>query len=398
LVQELCGRGQGRELRLECLTAAEVAAYVAGRLGGPVAAALTEVVAKRTDGNALFMVNIVEHLVQQGAVVRRAGQWTLREGIEALEVSLPAGLRELLLRRIEALAPEARRVLEAASVVGEAFAVAAVAAGVQGPMEDVEAVCDGLAAQRHFLDDIGLMVWPDGTRSGGYRFQHALYRQVLYERLGTMRCVQLHGRIGARLEGGYGAQAGEIATQLAVHFERGGEVQRAVHYWQQAGDTATRRNAYHEAITALTKVRTLLATLPESPERNRHELTLLLNLGELLLIAKGLGAPEAGEVYTQARTLCQQVGEPRQLFQVLRGLYRFHGTQAQLSTAGELSQQLLDLAQHQADRDLVLEGYMAMGSVAIPRGDLVTARAHLEHSLRLCDSHLPPPLFQGRKC
>ena len=164
LVQELCGRGQAEELRLEFLTAEDVAAYVTGRLGGPVAAPLTALVAARTDGNALFMVNIVEHLVQQGLVVRQAGKWTLREGAEAPVASLPEGLRQLLLRRIEALAPEARRVLEAASVVGETFAVAAVAAGVQCAIEDVEAVCEGLAAQRHFLDDTGWTVWPDGTQ------------------------------------------------------------------------------------------------------------------------------------------------------------------------------------------------------------------------------------------
>ena len=109
MVQELCGRGQGRELRLEFLTAAEVAAYVAGRLGGPVGAQLTALVAARTDGNALFMVNIVEHLVQQGVVVRRAGQWTLREEAETPGAGLPEGLRELLLRRIEALSPAASR-------------------------------------------------------------------------------------------------------------------------------------------------------------------------------------------------------------------------------------------------------------------------------------------------
>jgi predicted ATPase len=166
MVQELCGRGQGVDLQLEFLSAADVAAYVAGRLGGPVAASLTAFVYQRTDGNALFMVNIVEHLVQQGAVVRQAGQWTLREGAEAPEASLPVGLRGLLLRRIEALPPATRRVLEAASVVGEAFAVAAVAAGVQAPLEDVEAVCAGLAAQRHFLDDVGWTVWPDATSGG----------------------------------------------------------------------------------------------------------------------------------------------------------------------------------------------------------------------------------------
>src|SRR4029450_12658513 len=159
----------------------------------------------------------------------------------------------------------------------------------------VEAVCDELAAQRHVLDDTGWTVWPDSTRGGAYRFQHALYRQVLYERLGTMRGVQLHGRIGARLEGGYGAQAGEIAAQLAVHFERGGEVQRAVHYWQQAGDTATRRNAYHEAVASLTKGLTLLATLPDSPERIQYELTLRLARGEPLIAVKGWAAPEVQE-------------------------------------------------------------------------------------------------------
>jgi predicted ATPase len=221
MVQELCGRGQGVDLQLEFLSVADVAAYVTGRLGGPVADALPAFIYARTDGNALFLVNIVEHLVQQGAVVRRAGQWTLREGAETAGASLPAGLHGLLLRRIEALPPATRRVLEAASVVGETFAVAAVAAGAQGPSEDVDAVCTELVAQRHILDDAGWTVWPDATSGGQYRFQHALYRQVLYEELGTARRVQLHQYIGTRLEAGYGAQAGEIAAQLAVHFERG---------------------------------------------------------------------------------------------------------------------------------------------------------------------------------
>ena len=94
-----------------------------------------------------------------------------------------------------------------------------------------------------------------------------------------------------------------------MHFERGGETHRAVHYWQQVGDNAARRNAYHEAIAALRKGLALLATLPESPERIRRELTLQLALGELLRATGGDGAPEVGEAYTRAYALCQQVGE-----------------------------------------------------------------------------------------
>ena len=71
IVQELCGRGQAVERRLELLLAEDVAVYVAGRLGGPVAAPLTAFIHARTEGHALFMVNIVAHLVQQGWVVRR---------------------------------------------------------------------------------------------------------------------------------------------------------------------------------------------------------------------------------------------------------------------------------------------------------------------------------------
>jgi predicted ATPase len=386
MVQELCGRGQAVDLRIEFLSAADVAAYVAGRLGGPVAATLTTCIYARTDGNALFMVNIVEHLVQQGVVVRQGGQWTLREGAEAQVASLSTGLRELLLRRIEALAPEARRVLEAASVVGEVFAVAAVAAGTQAPVEDVEAVCAGLAARRHFLDDVGWTVWPDATSGGQYRFQHALYQQVLYETLGTVRRLQLHQRIGARLEAGYGARAGELAAQLAVHCERGGEVERAVHYWQQTGENAGRRYAYPEALAALRKGLTLLATLPESSARTQHELTLLLSLGELLTAAKGTAAPEVGEVYTRALALCHQVEESPQRFQVLQGLQRFHVAQAQLPAADELAQQLTHLAQRQGGVGRVLEGQAAMGAVALLRGDLVAGRALLEPYL----SHSTP--------
>src|SRR5215475_10101307 len=278
LVQELCGRGQAVERPLELLAAEAVTAYVTARLGGPVAAPLVAFICERTEGNALFLVNIVEHLVQQGWVVRQEGVWTLRAGRESQVASLPEGVRQLLLRRLEALPPAVRRVLEAASVVGKAFTVAAVAAGSQAPEEDVEAVCDGLAAQQHLLDDAGLRVWPDGTSGGRYRFQHALYQQALYEQIGTVRRRQLHQRIGARLEAGYGARAGEIAARLAVHFERGGATAQAVRYAQQAADNAARRNAHHEASTALRKGLALLATLSESPARAQQELASLLTL------------------------------------------------------------------------------------------------------------------------
>jgi adenylate cyclase len=362
---------------------------MAGRLGGPVAAQLAAYVHARTEGNALFMVNIVDHLVQQRLMVRREGQWALRAGADAKLANVPEGLQQFLVRRIEDLPPDARRALEATSVAGEAFAVAAVAAGAQCPVTEVDAVCEGLARQQHFIDDTGLTVWPDATSGGSYRFRHALYQQVLYEQVGTARRVQLHRRIGARLEAGYGARAGEIAAQLAVHFERGGEIRRAVHYWQQAGENAARRHAYHEAIDAFRKGLALLATLPEDPERTQRELALQLTLGELWGAVKGRMAPEVGEAYTRAYALCQQVGETPWRFEALWGLTLFHCVEAQLSTARRFSPELFDLAERQHDGVLLQRSHYAWGMYAFAQGNFGAARAHLEDSRRLGDTSQP---------
>src|SRR5262245_2804430 len=152
LVQELGGRGLAHDLPLELLLAEDVAAYLAGRLGGPVAPALVACVHARTDGHPLFLVTIVEHLVQQRLLVRSAGQWTLRAGVEARVAQLPQEVRQLVLRRVDTLPAAARQVLEVASAVGQAFAAAAVAAGTQDTLEAVDAVCDGLG-QHRFIED-----------------------------------------------------------------------------------------------------------------------------------------------------------------------------------------------------------------------------------------------------
>src|SRR4029450_8704694 len=132
-------------------------------------------------------------------------------------------------------------------------------------------------------------------------------------------------------------------------------IERAVDALQQASDTAIHRQAPHEAVATLTKGLAVLATLPESPARAQHELTLLLRLGPRLMAAQGYAVPEVGETYTRALTLAQQVGAPQQRGQALQGLSRFHLVQAQLHRAGELCQQCCNLASDHHDQPLVQE-------------------------------------------
>ena len=244
VLQELRGRGVCDELALELLLPDEVEAYITARLGGEVTAELAARLYHQTEGNALFMVNMLELWVEQGVVKQEGGQWMLRDP-HPTAPSVPDTLQLLITKRLEMLAIDAQRVLEVASVAGDVFATAAVAAGLGVPVADVDAICDTLGQQHAFLEPAGLEEWPDGTLSGYYQFQHALYRQVLSERLGEIRRMQVHRRIGERLAQGYSPQTPTIATQLVCHFVCGHVSHQAAPYLHQAGGQAL----HHGGIT-----------------------------------------------------------------------------------------------------------------------------------------------------
>jgi predicted ATPase len=215
---------------------------------------------------------------------------------------------------------------------------------------------------------------------------HALYQEVLYAQVSASRRVRLHQQIGARLEEGYGAEAQQIAAELATHFSQGRDVWRAIPYLRLAGENALRRSAYQEAIEHLTHGLALLHTLPETTQRSTHELAVLTVLGPALMAKKGYAAPEVERTYFRARELCQQLGDTPQLFPSLRGLWVFYLLRADLETAHELSEQLLALAQSTQDSGHLLAAHHTVGQSALWYRGLAPARAHLEQGIALYDA------------
>src|SRR5439155_16116400 len=136
---------------------------------------------------------------------------------------------------------EERQFLGAASVAGAAFAAARVAAGVASDVVTAEEHCERLAQRQQFLRPAGTVTWPDGTVTGRYEFIHVLYQNVVYQQIAATRRVRLHPRIGERLEEAYGAHAGDMAAELAMHFEQGLDYPRAIYYLQQAAENAVQR-------------------------------------------------------------------------------------------------------------------------------------------------------------
>ena len=380
--QELQLHGHCEELGLTSLTQADVGEYLARQFPtSDLSAQLQAVVHQRTEGNPLFMVNVIQELVEQKVIAQQEDQWALVGTIETSVI--PVGLRQFIEQQVTRIKPEERALLEAASVGGVEFSVAAVAAALGEEIVKIEMLCETLARRRQFVHSNGVRSWPDGTAAGCYRFLHALYQEVLYEQISAGRRVGLHRCIGERLEAAYGNRTKEVAVELAAHFEQGQDIKRAVQYLGQAGENALARNAHVEAIALLNRAIALLQTLPDTPERAQQELGLYLLLRTPLAFAKGYVAPELEHAYARAYELCQQVGETPQLFMVLGGPYALHLLRAELPAAHRVAEERMRLAES-VPFDLFLQvAHFSLGIPLLFMGEFARARDHLEQSVTL---------------
>jgi predicted ATPase/DNA-binding winged helix-turn-helix (wHTH) protein len=235
---------------------------------------LATVIHDRTEGNPLFMVNVVDYLADDNKIIEVDGTWRLEIDLNEAELEVPENIRHMIEKHIDRLTAEEQRVLEGASVVGMDCSAVAISAGLGEEVVYIEEVCDGLARRNHFLLPAYLAELPDGTITPRYHFIHALYLNVLYKRVAPTRRAQIHGRIGVCGEAVYGERVGEIAAELAVHFEQSRDLVRAVKYLQMAAENAARRSADYEALKLARHCLDLLKLLPDAAERTEQELSL----------------------------------------------------------------------------------------------------------------------------
>ncbi|MEW6273065.1 MAG: hypothetical protein AB1689_27620, partial [Thermodesulfobacteriota bacterium] len=340
---------------------------------------------------------MTEHLISRRQLRELDGRWELVAALEDVASGLPDTLWQMVEGQIERLSPREQAVLAVASVAGSEFSSALAATdGIDA--HDAEELCLALVRRGRFLRAVGATDWPDGTIAGRYAFVHAFYRRVLYERVSAGHRVALHLRIGKRLERAYGRRAGELAGELAMHFDRGRDAERAVRYRRLAADAALRQHGYAEAADHAQRAIELLRALPESPERILEELALHTILGAAQ-IAAGWASPEVARTYARARELCARAGATPQLFPILNGLFGFYVTRAELAVAREIAEQLLAMASGTDDAALRLGACNAAGMVSFYEGDFAAALAHFEGGMQVYDPerHRPDrsPAFWG---
>lgn len=396
LRQELFAHELGEELRLELLSEEEVEAYVAQRLvGNPLTSELSSLIYQRTDGNALFVVALVDYFLQlqQNSLREAARRRLAPEEIAALQTDLPEGLQQLILKHVERLSPEERRCLEVASVVGLHFTAAAVAATEQIEQERVETICDGLARKQQLIKARSVEELPSGSLTASYEFQHAVHQHVTYHRVGPMRQVRLHRALGQWLEEEYGAQAGEIASQLAVHFERGRGPRRAAHYHRLAAEYALRQNAYREGRLHGAAGLSLLEKVSDSTECKQLKLALLQLVSATLEATGGFLDEDLALHLQRARRLCHELHDDSTLASVLLRLGRRQLLRADRAAMEEIGQAQYHLVERVQDAKILALVYPQLVTVATIRGWHVRAAEHYQDLLQHFDPNALPDLL-----
>ena len=339
----------------------------------------------KTDGVPLFVEELTKTVLESGLLRETQDHYELTGPLPPL--AIPATLHDSLMARLDRLAP-VKAVAQLGAVLGRTFSYEVLQAVT--PLDE-----GSLQQALARLVDAELLYQRGVPPQATYLFKHALIQETAYQSLLKSTRQQFHQQIAQVLETRFPAAVETQPELVAQHYTAAGCVEQAVVYWQRAGELASGRSANLEAISHFTTGIELLQTLPETPERIQHALTLHIALGAALQMAQGLSAPEVEHAYMQARSLCQQVGETPELVPVLVGLWRYSIGRPQLHTARELGETLLRLAQHADDPELAVIAHYALGVTWLWLGTLPAARMHLEEGIaRFTPAQRYAPVFR----
>src|SRR6185369_9423203 len=213
-------------------------------------------------------------------------------------------------------------------------------------------------------------------------------QEVAYNSLLIERRKVLHQNAAQAIEELFQARLEDHYSELAHHYSRSGNIEKAVEHLYLAGRQALQRSANTEAIDHLTVALGLLKTLPDSSERVARELSLQVALGVSMQSTQGSTSAEVEKVYARARELCQQLGDAPQLIPVLGGLWTFYLLRGELGPTYELAEQILALAREMEAPALLLQAHRMIGTTLFWRGELAAAQEHLDEAIALYDPQL----------
>ena len=371
---------------LRGLTADEVQRMVGSIAGHDVPWGISEAVYRQTEGNPLFVQEVLRYLDDQGFFARDAG--LSRPDIPP-EMGLPEGLRDVIGKRLSGLSDRCNGVLSVAAVIGREFSLEVLQRVAGLDEEDLyvaleEAIGVGVVEER---SSVGGVV--------GFRFAHAFFRQTLYEETFAPRRIRMHHQVGEALEEVHSARLEEHASEMAEHFAHSSDqdvLAKSLRYGEMAAKTATAVYAFGEAAGHLERSLQVQEVL--DPQDKAKRCDLLVEFGEALRWA---GDPRRTfeEVAEEAFRLAEAEGDAGRVSrscQVALSAQMTYGRGA--TAAGPAFRIWVDRADKYAapgTKDRVQVDYFASSALRT-EGKLAEARAMTQRGFELAEQLDDPEL------
>jgi len=342
----------------------------------PLPAEVLRHVVQGADGVPLFVEEITKMVLESGLLRESDDRYELRGPLQPL--AIPATLQDSLTARLDRLA-EAKPVAQLAAAIGREFSY---------ELLEALSALDPAVLQRQLgrLVEAELLYQRGLPPGASYMFKHALIQEAAYRSLLRSTRQLYHRRIADVLTERF-PQIGELTPELlAHHYTQASVPAEALPYWQRAGENAVRRSAHREATAHFQRGLGLIPELPDTVERDRRELALLMGLGPVLYGSRGFAAPEVERCYARARELCDRLGDASEVFAALWGQWGILYVQGKVDHALDVGEQLLDRARTSRDNALLLEARHALWPTHMYRGELAAAIEDLDEGLALYDS------------
>jgi len=267
-------------------------------------------IAERADGNPFYVEEVVQSLVDQGAVEFRDGRFRVTTVLDT--VVIPATIQAVIMARVDRLEESARQILQVASVIGRSFHHRVIAAVLERE--------GGLTAELQELKDKQLVYarearWavvrgePGQAEELEYVFKHALAQETIYGSLLRKTRKELHRRVADVIQALFGEHVADFCGMLAYHYTRAEDREKAHEYLFRAGEVAARSAAPSEALAFFQQAADMYAQLHGTGGEARRKAALEKGIG-LALLNKG-ALPESIPHFDRAlEHLGERVSKP----------------------------------------------------------------------------------------
>ena len=380
------GRPHVTALTLNRLGEREIAAMIDGVTGNkPLPESIRQDIIERTDGVPLFVEEMTKAVLEAGG---EKSDLTAA-AIPSASSTVPASLHASLMSRLDRLGA-AKEVVQIGAAIGREFSHALLAAVVHKPEAELGSALDRLIAA-------GLLFRQGAPPHATYLFKHALVQDAAYGTLLREPRHALHARIAGALESQFPEIVAIQPQLVAQHCAEAGLNDKAVGYWLRAGEQAVARSANAEALSHLARGLELLRAMSDSTEVRQQEIKFLTTRAVALRIAKGYGSDELLATLVRARDLCRLQGDPRQMFQILFGLWTARAGGGDWLSARALGEECLAIARREGETAMLIEAHRLLGATAVYMAEHPIAERHLRDALHLYEpeKHRPNILLYG---